>query len=37
MKGQETWKEKMAKVRISEAKKGAKKRRETAQYMKDHS
>ncbi len=37
MKGQESWKEKMAKIRIAEAKHGAKKRREAAQYMKEHS
>jgi len=37
MKGQESWKQKMAKIRIAEARHGAKKRKETARYMKDHS
>jgi len=37
MKGKESWAQKMHKIRIAEAKHGAKKRKEAAQYMKDHS
>jgi len=37
MKGQESWAQKMHKIRVAEAKHNAKKRKEAAQYMKDHS
>ena len=37
MKNQETWKQKMHKQRQSELKYNAKKKKEAAKYMKDHS
>ena len=37
MKGQETWKQQMAKVREAEAKEAARRKKEHARYMKNHS